>query len=74
MEEDFELIINDDVYHVKTPELERPSQVNSSSSNNNNNNELERPQQQQQRRLHELSSRGTNRRRVANLPQNTLNI
>ena len=28
MEEDFELIINDDVYHVKTPELERPSQVN----------------------------------------------
>ena len=27
MEEDFELIINDDVYHVKTPELERPSQV-----------------------------------------------
>ncbi|XP_043245872.1 calcium uniporter protein, mitochondrial-like isoform X2 [Amphibalanus amphitrite] len=26
MEEDFELIINDDVYHVKTPELERPSQ------------------------------------------------
>ena len=27
MEEDFELVINDDVYHVKTPELERPSQV-----------------------------------------------
>ncbi|XP_037084223.1 calcium uniporter protein, mitochondrial-like [Pollicipes pollicipes] len=26
MEEDFELVINDEVYHVKTPELERPSQ------------------------------------------------
>jgi len=26
MEEDFEMVINDDVYHVKTPELERPTQ------------------------------------------------